>query len=515
MTGMRSHLLLAGALALGTHAAGDAHNAPAEIRSGYVVKMPPFLVQADVSTHWIYGEFSGVQVLSSCDGAVTKEFMRRFLQSEAEFAELVPGDFRSDVPELLILVPPSHARTIAAEMSELMRSVSTNAQTMSHLRISGEDSTATYFIVDPTPGEAPARNRPSWLEYIADSSDPDYFRFTLSIEYVLYRLSARQPAMLPCLQSGLADTFESAEETDRGMYSRVDSLLAGADWRAVRFDANAPRPFLPVEDLLGGPPPAAKDAANRRLWRAQSELLVRWALFAEAGKHATGFWRFARGSADHPASEKFFVDCFGLDYADCRDALSDYLPTAVHASAAWAASVPAIGRLWFRTAKPEEIDWCKGEWDRLILSAVKRDFPALLPQYRAQASTVLVRGLARGERSARMLGSLGLLQADGGDAAAARENLEEAVKDGELRPLVRTELARLRLAYFLEAKSSGDRTLTAAEASNVLGLLEPVLKSASRPRSALLVARSVFAHLDRQPTPEEIRQVGGELPPEN
>ena len=77
-----------------------------------------------------------------------------------------------------------------------------------------------------------------------------------------------------------------------------------------------------------------------------------------------------------------FKLCFGLDYSDCRDALSDYLHIAASNPLGWSTPVPTVSRLWFRSAKPEEVDWFKGEWNRLVLTVVERDFPTLLPAYR-------------------------------------------------------------------------------------------------------------------------------------
>jgi hypothetical protein len=474
--------------------------------------LPPYLVQADQVTHWYYGEFSGLQVLSSCDWDVTKGFVHRFLRAEAEFAELVPEEFRGDVPELLILVPPAHAKAIAKEMSQLMRTVSNSSQTISHLRVSEEDLSAMYFIVDSdSKPEAPATRRPGvvsqWLEKLADDRAPDCLKFTFSVEYINYRLTARRPAMLPCLVSGVTDTFEAAAETEQGMHSQPDSWLTMDDWRAVRFDSEAPRPLLPLEELLRGLPPSDKDSRYCRLWRSEAELFVRWALFGDSGNRAEAFWRFARESTQQPLTEHIFQSCFGMDYADCRDALSDYLSVAARNPANWSSPVPTTPILRFRTAKPEEVDWLKGEWNRLILTAVERDFPSLLPKYQQQALKVITQALDGGERSARLLASLGLLQVEMGDDSAAMRSLEEAVGAGANRPMVLVELARLRLAHYLGAKSESNPKITESEAAKVLSLVHDALRPPQRVRGAYSVAREVFQHLDRQPTPEETRML--------
>jgi hypothetical protein len=169
----------------------------------------------------------------------------------------------------------------------------------------------------------------------------------------------------------------------------------------------------------------------------------------------------------------------------------------------WSSQVPTIPKLWFRAAEPEEIDWFKGEWDRLILKAVERDFPTQLPIYRVQALKVLNRAVDRGERSARMLGSLGLLRIEMGDDMAAMSALEEAVAAGSDRPLVFVELARLRLAHYLESEPESNPKLTESEATQVLSLVREALKYRPKVQGASTVARAVFEHLNRNPTPEE------------
>ncbi len=133
----------------------------------------------------------------------------------------------------------------------------------------------------------------------------------------------------------------------------------------------------------------------------------------------------------------------------------------------WSASVPAVPKLWFRSAKPSDVDWFKGEWNRLILPSVARDFPELLPIYREQALAALNRALNQGGRNARVLPAtpLGLLQIEMGD-----DEGRPSVHLGERRDrrcgtdrMVLTELARLRLARYLRGKHESDQKLTEFE----------------------------------------------------
>ena len=477
-----------------------------ELSTEAIVSLPPLLVQSDQVGLWHYGYFTDLQILSCCEEEVTRGFVHRFLRAKAEFAELVPEDFRFAAPEFLILVPPARAKSIAKEMSQLMQEVSTSSPTISHLRVSAEDMTATYLILDPeSDSQAPVAGHQDlkWMEKVQENRQPDYLRFTLSAEYISDQLTAQHHSMLPCLVSGLIDTFEAASETANGMYSDPDTRLTMDDWRAVRFDSEAPRPLLPLQELLSGPPAQNKDARYRRLWRAEAELFVRWALFGRSGNSADTFWRFARESARQPVTEQLFHSCFGTDYADCRDSLSDYLPVATRNPARWSLPVPEVPKLWLRSAKLEEIDWIKGEWNRLILTAVKQDFPALVPQYQQKSLTMLTRAVDRDKRSSRLLASLGLLRVEMGDDVAGKAALEEAFAAGSKRPLALAELARLRFSNIMSTKHEADPKLTEAEANEVLALLAEALKSPQRLRNAVPLARTVFEHLHRQPTTKE------------
>ena len=129
---------------------------------------------------------------------------------------------------------------------------------------------ATFLIVDPdAKSETQAAGRPDlgsrWSEKRTEDRQPDYLRITLSAEYINDRLTTRRPAMLPCLVSGLTDVFQAAAETEHGMYSQPDTWLTMDDWRAVRFYSEAPRPLLPVEELICGLPPPEKDPRYCRL----------------------------------------------------------------------------------------------------------------------------------------------------------------------------------------------------------------------------------------------------------
>ncbi len=499
------------ALAAGcTHFAGAASIVRPELISGATVRLPPFLVVGGTTT-WFYGELPGLYVLSACSSEVTKGFVGRYIRSKAEFAVLVPEKFRQGEPELLILVPPKLAKTISKEMSELMHDISNSAPTIAHLRVSGGDLTATYLIIDPNAqSEAPAADRPNpfrgqkWGERIVDDPIPDYLRFTLSAEYVDYQLLARRSGMLSCIVSGLAATFEATGETNDGTASLPDTGLTMDDWRAVRRDPEAPRPLLPLEEILRGPPPSNKDPRYVRLWHSEAELFVRWALFSDNGKHAEAFWRFALESSRHPPTEGSFESCFGLDYSDCRDALSDCLPLAASKPVKWSWPIPDPPSFKLHRADSEEIGWIKGEWNRLVLKAVERDFPDLLPLYRAQALTILTRALSQGDRSARLVASLALVQAESGDAAAAMSSLEEAVSAGSKRPLVLIELARLRLKHYLDGKSGENKKLTESEAAGILAVVQKALESSPLISEESVVVRTVLEHLDRNPTSEEL-----------
>jgi tetratricopeptide (TPR) repeat protein len=168
-------------------------------------------------------------------------------------------------------------------------------------------------------------------------------------------------------------------------------------------------------------------------------------------------------------------------------------------------AVPVIPRLHFTKAKSEEVNGIKGEWNRVVLKVVEREFPELLPAYRQQALTELTKAVEQSGRSAQTVASLGLLLAQTGDKGEAMHLLEEALRKGAERPKVRIELARLRLANYLQAKTAPDPKLTESEVADILSLLSEFLKNPRPLYAAYDLARQVFQHVDRAPNPAESR----------
>jgi hypothetical protein len=161
--------------------------------------------------------------------------------------------------------------------------------------------------------------------------------------------------------------------------------------------------------------------------------------------------------------------------------------------------------LHFTKAKSEEVNWLKGEWNRVVLKVVEREFSELLPKYCQQAVSNLVGAVDQSGRSAQTVASLGLLRAQTGDNVEAMHLLEEALRKGAERPKVRLELARLRLANYLQTKNVPDPKLTDSEVADILSLLSEFLENPRPLYAAYELAREVFQHVDRAPNAAESR----------
>jgi len=496
------------------------------------VALPPMLVVAS-RLDWVHGEAPGFEVLSCCSKDATELFVQRISQCMAELASLVPEEFllHASEPTLLILVPPAREQAMAAEMAKMMTSVAVSMNTAPHLRLTDVDSTAMYVVVDSAPRE--------WLTGDSRGLGPRYLYFTLSPDFVRSLIQMRQPTVPDWCAVGLAGLFGSGDDqapppADGARLTRVipgwygptnvpdadadriaslafnpDPWISRLDADVLRDNGDAPRPLLPMQELFAGRPAAGKSPDYQKVWEAQSELFVRWALSGKTPGGSAAFWRFARLATRQAVTEELFQSCFGLDYADARDALSDYLPEALRNRVPWPGPVSLPEPPELRAATQSEIDRIKGEWGRRVLRPVRSNCPDLLHFYVDQAKKALQGAFERGERDPRLVGTLGLLRLDTGEEAGARQALEEAVAAGATRPLVLVELARLRLKEYLQHPTAAPGNLGEDQAANIMSLIRKALAQQPPLRGAYSVAADVMSHLGRDPNPAERAMLDG------
>ena len=158
-----------------------------------------------------------------------------------------------------------------------------------------------------------------------------------------------------------------------------------------------------------------------RVWEAQAELFVRWALSGRVDGGPERLGRFVEGASSQRTTEEFFFSCFGIDYADALDALSDYLPHAVEQAGVRRLPAPRRTRPTPDSLRGGELrPRCAGvktEWSRRVLGAIKKDNPGAFPLFEGKVRDAAEGAYDMGERDPDFLASLALFRIQYGDRA--------------------------------------------------------------------------------------------------
>ncbi|MDP3068680.1 MAG: hypothetical protein Q8N18_00245 [Opitutaceae bacterium] len=418
--------LLAGALTLAALAAAEAPPGPA-------VELPPMIVEeAATLPPWLYVRADGTEYLSRCKETTTRGYVEMRRSRMLWVRALIPADLlaRSDVPGVTVLVSqrlkPSNNSEVIGEVMQLQGGARPDggyrrATTAPNMMLSDSDAVGVFAYIDESNFER--RN------------------LTISSDFVRYLLARRTPAPPRWLIDGIMAAYNAV------LFEETPITLGRLSWhsveelRALAKDSGAPRTLLPMGELFAGTGGAAR---HPKIAQMQAALLVRWALDPRNAQR-DAFWKFAAQACAAPASEAMLREVLGFGFADLRDRLSDYLPTALreplHLPLERSAALPALE---IRRATPNEIARLRGEWERLAVPLVRRRHPDHAARYLEQARRTLRRAYDSGDRDPRLLASLGLCEIDAGELPAARDFLDAAVVAGVVRPRAAYELARLR-----------------------------------------------------------------------
>ena len=398
---------------------------------------------------------------------------------------------------------------------------------MNDLRLSDPDSTYIFVILkdwqwrtNRSQGRRgpPVVCSPAYLRFLIESRAPalpEWFRVGASDLYRSSLFPGLQPGpLLPAIARTL--TKSSAESEIDGF--EPDPWLSEDAARVLRSDAGAPRPLLPMRELFIPMNPVGKTEKYRRVWEAQSELFVRWAYSEDVEGGRERLRRFVAAAATQPVTEDLFRSCFGMNYADARDALSDYLSRAVREPLKVPLapySAPPLFQL--RDADPKEIHRIKGEWARRTLRVIKENYPHALPLYVDKTRKLLQRAQDRGERDPQLLASLALFRFDTGDPSGGRGILEEHPEAVTARPMAGLVLAQFQLLEALQKPAGPNGSLSEEQAAKILGEVSATLKQAPPIEGAYLLAARVLQHLGRDPAVQERECVneGARLFPRN
>lgn len=465
--------------------------AGARAAAGSTVELPPMMVEESVSSvPWLYARAGSIEFLSRCSASTTRSLAENWLARLQLVRALVPDEFltRMQVPSVFVLYAQNLEHTVSAEIRRELQARDDRADRVDiapSMRLTDRDMHGTITYIDET---------------LFDAS-------TLSItsNHVRYLLSGNVPDLPAWLIDGFERTWRRMDFVTAPITVGPLVWVDGGESDALADDPARPRALLPAAELFAND--AQRAAENRHPRRqavraATQELFVRWALVTGEATR-TALWQFAKRAAAGPVAEADFEACFGFDYADLRDRLSDYLPRAV-TEMAWIdpGKRRPLPRFEVERATPNEIARVRGEWERLAIGHVQRRLPQVLEPYIAQARRTLRRAYDAGDRDPRLLATMGLCEIDAGNPAEAGRWLEQALATGVVRPRVAYELAWIRWAD-LRRGAPDKRTFTFGELAPVL---DPLRRSLAQPpplAEAFELLGEVWAHCELGPNAAE------------
>ncbi len=487
-----SLLLVAGLAAL----ARGAESAPsAPPAADAKVELPPMLVEESVSrVPWLYARAGGIEFLSRCSATTTRSLAEAWLAKLQLVRAFVPGQFLAqvDTPAVFVLYAQDLEHTVSAEIQrELRRDADRpgGVDIAPSMRLSDRDMTASIAYID---------------ENLFDAAS-----LGVSASHVRFLLNGRVPELPGWFTEGIERTYRRADFIQDPITVGPLVWLNPRESDALAGDASRPRTLLPASELFA--PEAARAVEQRHPHRvavrtATQELFVRWALVSGPATR-DALWRFAALAAAGPVTEAQFEAAFGFGYADLRDRLSDYLPAAVNETV-WIApgKLPPTPVIEIDRATPNQIARVRGEWERLAIGHVQRRLPQAREPYLAQARRTLRRAFDAGDRDPRLLASLGLLEVDAGNDAAALPFLEPAVAGGVVRPRAYHELARIRFDA-LRATAPATRDFSFTELAPVVGPLRRALTQAPPLPETCVLLGEAWARCETSPNAEEFAEL--------
>jgi hypothetical protein len=467
----------------------------AETPTGPVVELPPMIIEESASLPpWLYVRADDTEYLSRCTAATTRGYVEMRRSRMQWVRALFPAELlaRFDVPGVTVLV------------SQRLKT-SNNAEVIGEvLQLRG--------AARPDAGYRRAITAPNMMLVDADAVgvfayiDEDKFdrsKLTISSDYVRFLLARRTPGPPAWLIEGMMAAYNAV------LFEETPITLAPLAWhsqeelRALAKDSGAPRTLVPMGELLAGTGGAAR---HPEIAQVQAALLVRWALDPR-NRAREGFWKFAGLACEAPATEAMLQSCLGVGFADLRDRLSDYLPTALREPLRLPLEkAVAMPGLEIRRATPTEIARLRGEWERLAVPLVRQRHPDHVVRYSEQARRTLRRAYDDGERDPRLVASLGLCELDTGAPAVARELLENAMAAGAVRPRAAYELARLRWADLVRGQPA-TRQFAADAISPVLAPLRTGLDQAPPVAEMIELWADAWARTSARPPEADVQRL--------
>lgn len=436
-----------------------------------IVELPLMVVEDErVRPAWRYARLQNEEYLSSCDDNTTHEAMERNFRLRLLLDQFIPPQFRLrlDVPSTYVLFadqPAVTAKEIIRDMKHAgleKRETSPEhftAQVLPNFRFPDCDEIVVFFVMKKSTDMPPLFFSPGYIRYLLEHRTPPLPTWFIEGMMRLYEKTNLEVSSLP------TDTISvhpavwiSREETDR----------------VLRHGIKREVDFLPFEEVFSAPPPARDflDHSWRyRVWQSQAGLFIRWAFEQHREGRRQQLWNFLERACERPVTERDFSECFGLSYKDMAVRLAAYVPRAANAgfslsTAGMTAEIPVAETV---PASAAQVARIKGNLERLEVGYVKQIYPALVPQYRAQARRTLDKARALAPGDPQVAAVTGLYECDAGNDAAAEPLLELAAKSGIVRPRVYFELARIKFDALRRAHPN--ERFTPDQAAELLQLL--------------------------------------------
>jgi hypothetical protein len=473
--------------------------------SGTIIKMEPFFISQD-SIPWRYVTAPGYEVLSHYGDSDSRKFLSELDCALQLLHTLIPEKLlaRYDVPRLIILTGPEMMSPISQQIlvsrSNFGIPDGSNRQTSSMPNVILADSDRAVSLID-----------------LSNENIDSIAKLMINPGEVRASLEARLPRLPAWFVTGMTDLYnelytahqeadmESNDvdpgEDDRIHHSAYHYLIPPLTWissaqtKKVRHNLHAfceegQDPHALMSDLLLHEPSVGSEDWN--LWRARSTLLVRWAIDGKQRPRADAFLNLvaaaaAAGSLTEPMLQKHL----GLDYREMAARLNDYLPKEVVSSIDLRVdNLKPEWKLEFRNATRTEIARIEGDWERLALGNVKRQYVDSASNY---IKTMLTQTYEAGSHDPRLLAVIGLFERNSGDTDQAKIFLASAAQADVVGPRVYTELARIR---FGEVSHIDGSPLSAADTQYVIEPLEAGSKQWPPQHGNYALALKVFGNTE-------------------
>jgi len=446
------------------------------------VMLPPVIVdQAQRPIRWNYISMPGFEMITNAPPSSGREFAENYYRQEQLLRALIPGKYlwNTSVPAMHIMVEGRAAERLTDEALEQFftapsGNANNNATTnrrqrertefLPNLRLEDPDSSVVFIRreANRTPTRFDTRDL---FGFRMDSEN----RFQFTPGLVAFRLTRRTPSLPPWFIAGMVGVYAQTELEDGKV--KVDSNHWETPLEAdmLRRNPLRPREVAPLRRLFDSPP-ANATPEHLAAWRDQCALFVRWALFADEGAHRSSLWRFLDWIEGSPVDATAFEQCFGLDYVEARDAVSDYLPQAVQDYFEIdPGRLPPMPPIVARAASSVEAARIRAEWERLEVAFVRKQHPDLAPAYLRHARNNLQAAKRAIGSSQEIAVAAGLLEFDAGNYPEASRELETAIALGATRPRAAYALAKVR--FEMAKAAAGGAPISAADTGGVLSAL--------------------------------------------